>query len=80
MFKMRVDQRGPAKQNIAIIGYQQRIMRKMLLFANTFHPHQTVMEFGLPVESQGARHPTLVYMLGVPAIKLIFKVRKASLV
>ena len=55
-------------------------MRKMLLFAKTSHPHQTVMEFGLPVESQGSRHPTLVYMLGVPAIKLIFKVRKASLV
>ena len=55
-------------------------MCKMLLFANSSHPHQTVMEFSIPVESRGSRHQILVYMLGVPAIKLIFKVRKASLV
>ena len=55
-------------------------MRKMLLFANSSHPHQTVMEFSLPVKSQGSRHRILVYILGVPAIKLIFKVTEVSLV
>ena len=69
-------------------------MRKMLLFANsshlawdrlsvsqaTSHPHQAVMKFSLPVESQCSTHPILVYMLGAPAVKLIFKATKASLV